>query len=177
MAAYLAGKVATQRINYMGLIKLMYLADRESISRFGEPISYDEMYSMDYGLVLSDAYDAVKGNDIAPPWDKYFSARNSQEDFYIGLNRQVGRPELDRLSDADIQVLDATFAKFGGMNEWDLSEYMHRHCPEWKFPNGSRIPVDERELVDALGIKGHEAIETACNIKSERVTNSIFRRR
>jgi hypothetical protein len=178
IGAYLATQLGDKRINYMRLMKLMYLADRESLARLGEPISYDDMFSLDHGLILSETYDIVKSTKkIAelPAWSEYFSPRRSTSDYFIGVKKKVNREELDRLSDTDIEILDATLATFGGMDEWALSQYMHDNCDEWQFPNGSRISVNEEALLKILGLPPKEAAETAVSIKTERQMNKLFR--
>src|SRR5712691_464729 len=60
MAAYLLGR-EKGRMNYLKLIKLLYLADRESLKRHGHPISDDRYVSMDHGPVLSTTFNLIKG--------------------------------------------------------------------------------------------------------------------
>jgi len=56
------------RMSYMKLIKLMYLADREALLRWGRPISTDRYVSMDKGPVLSRVLDlATDGDDPSRP--------------------------------------------------------------------------------------------------------------
>lgn len=43
------------------LIKLLYLADRELLSRRGQPLTGDQPVSMENGPVLSKTYDLTKG--------------------------------------------------------------------------------------------------------------------
>ena len=54
MAAYFA-ECSGGTINILKLIKLMYLADRESMHRHGTPISFDRFVSMDHGPVPSQS--------------------------------------------------------------------------------------------------------------------------
>ena len=42
------------RMKYLKLIKLLYLADREALSRWGRPITTDHYVSTDNGPVLSE---------------------------------------------------------------------------------------------------------------------------
>jgi hypothetical protein len=180
MAAYLAHKVGDERINYMRLMKLMYLADRESLEHFGEPISQDEMYSLDLGLILSDTYDTVKSktainNDSA--WSEYFSPRRGEWDYFLGVKKpSIDDDELDCLSRADIEMLNNAFAKFGHLKEYELSDYMHEHCDEWEDPNGSRIPVDRESLLRILGLPPEEAAERAADISTESRRKYLLRR-
>jgi len=46
-------------MSYMKLIKLLYLADREALLRWGRPISTDRYVSMDRGPVLSHVLNLV----------------------------------------------------------------------------------------------------------------------
>jgi uncharacterized phage-associated protein len=50
MAAYLLSR-EKGRMNHLKLMKLLYLADRESMKRHGQPISGDRFVAMDHGPV------------------------------------------------------------------------------------------------------------------------------
>jgi uncharacterized phage-associated protein len=54
MAAFFAKKEGDV-IPVLKLTKLLYLADREALARYGEPITYDLPVSMEHGPVLSRA--------------------------------------------------------------------------------------------------------------------------
>ena len=47
------------RINYMKLLKLMYMADRKALLERGRPITFDEYYSLDRGPILSRTKDLI----------------------------------------------------------------------------------------------------------------------
>jgi len=51
-----------KRIDYLRLLKLLHIADREWLAETGESITGDRAYAMKYGPVLSSIYDLVKGN-------------------------------------------------------------------------------------------------------------------
>ena len=48
-------------LNYTKLIKLLYIADKESLKRSLQTITGDTYVSMDNGPVLSKLYDLIKG--------------------------------------------------------------------------------------------------------------------
>src|SRR5205823_929857 len=48
------------RMEYIKLIKLLYLADREALLRWGRPITTDRHVSMPKGPVLSQIYDLIR---------------------------------------------------------------------------------------------------------------------
>ena len=162
-----------RQIKILKLIKLLYLADRESIDRFGEPISYDKMVSMDHGPVLSRTLDlingCVSGNDGAQ-WDAWISDRKSHS---VALKKIAARDCLDQLSDADIEVLSAVWDQFGQMGDWEISEYTHDHLGEWRDPRGSSLPISEYRLLVALGRDAQEAKEIAGDIREQRKLNRI----
>src|SRR5207249_3792384 len=55
-------------MSYLKLIKLLYLADREALLRWGRPISTDCYMAMDRGPVLSRVLDlATDGEDPGTP--------------------------------------------------------------------------------------------------------------
>ena len=73
------------RISYIKLIKLLYLADREALIRWGRPITTDCYVSMDVGPVVSRIYDLIR-NEPSPNsvkiWSKFIS---DPEDYEVRL--------------------------------------------------------------------------------------------
>ena len=70
-----------KRANIMWLLKLLYLADRESLRETGRPISGDRHYTLPHGPVLSKIYNLMntaedfpeQGEDPdADQWRKHF---------------------------------------------------------------------------------------------------------
>jgi len=59
MAAYLLKKRGN-RMAFIKLIKLLYLAERKAVSKWAEPISGDHFVSMPHGPVLSQTYELIK---------------------------------------------------------------------------------------------------------------------
>ena len=48
-------------LSVLKLMKLLYLAERRSFQKFGEPMIGDVLVSMDHGPVLSRTYNHIKG--------------------------------------------------------------------------------------------------------------------
>jgi uncharacterized phage-associated protein len=145
-AAYLL-KLRGGRMSYMKLIKLLYLADREALLRWGRPISTDRYVSMDRGPVLSHVFNLV-ADETAPNtqslWAQVISA---PEHYQVHLNIEI---EPQELSDAEIELLDEIFVQYGKMNRWRLVDFVHR-LPEWTDPEGSAIPISYRDILRAGG--------------------------
>ena len=177
MAAFFSDKEENAKINILKLIKLMYLADRESMCHHGHPISFDNMVSMQYGPVLSQTFDLINGfvrGPAAEVWDDWLSDR---KDHFVGLRRKFERNDLNQLSDADLRVLEGVWNRFGGMDQWQLVTYTHQHCPEWTDPKNSAqraIRIDEIDVFRALGIEEKEAAELAKEIRIEKSLDEVF---
>ena len=65
-AAFMLYK-ANGKLEVLKLMKLMYLAERESFARFGEGLTGDALVSMPYGPVLSMTLDFINGGHDSVP--------------------------------------------------------------------------------------------------------------
>ena len=171
MAAYFTDKEKWRRISILKLLKLLYLADRESVDRYGEPISFDRMVSMDHGPVLSRTYNLIEGMERGKDADQWSAWISSRANHIVGLKKKVTRDRLDHLSDADIEVLATVWDQFGHMSRWQIRDYTHEHLGEWQDPEGSSLPIDDVSLFLALGRNEQEAQEAARLIDEQRGLN------
>ena len=56
------------------LLKLLLIADRQSLRETGRPILGSRIVAMDNGPLHSDVYDLIKGaHNSAPAWSAYFT--------------------------------------------------------------------------------------------------------
>src|SRR5881628_2035238 len=78
-------------------IKLLYLADREALERWEEPITGDSPASMQYGPVLSTIYDLTKGDcpTLREYWEQFISDAD-EETNRIFLKSDPGIDELSK---------------------------------------------------------------------------------
>ena len=133
-------------MSYMKLIKLLYLADREALSRWGRPITTDRYVSMKHGPVLSGVLNLItEGEDPSlgqTVWGKHIS---EPEKFDVSLKEDSSG---DLLSEAEDELLDETSRTFGHMNRWRLVDFVHT-LPEWKDPEGSAFPIEYGEILKA----------------------------
>src|SRR5450759_1099124 len=172
MAAYLLGR-ARGRMNYLKLMKLLYLADRESMKRHAHPISGDRYVSMDHRPVLSQTFNLIKGavQFSERGWNHWIADR---ADYDVSLKRKVHREMLDELSEADLEVLDDVHSKFGKMDQWKLVDYTHRYCREWKDPNGSSIPISYENIFKELGRTATAAKKLVARVEQQRHIDKLF---
>ena len=172
MAAYLLGR-GKGRMNYLKLMKLLYLADRASMKRNGHPISGDRYVSMDHGPVLSQTFNLIKGavQFSERGWNHWIADR---ADYDVSLKRKVHREMLDELSETDLEVLGDVHSKFGRMGPGKLVDYTHRYCREWEDPNGSSIQISYENVFKALGRTSAEAKKLGARVEQQRHIDKLF---
>lgn len=154
-------------LNYMVLIKLLYLADREALVDSGLPITGDKPFSLPHGPVLSMVLDLVTmgRSGAGSDWFDYIS---EPVNYLVNLVRDD--PEEDELSEYENGVLDGIDQKFGALNRWQLSDLTHE-LPEWEDPKGSSRPIELETILASAG-KSPEEIE---QITSEAHELSFFK--
>lgn len=161
-------------MNILKLMKLLYLADRQSMAEYGSPISYDHVVAMPHGPVLSTVYNLTSGTvggSVEARWDEWISSRENHD---IKLKRDISREALDELSDSDLEILCSIWKKFGHMSQWELRDYTHKHCPEWVDPEGSSIPIKAKDILEAVGFGADEARELGKQIEAERHLDRVL---
>lgn len=161
MAAYFLDK-AGGKMPLLKLMKLMYLADRESLRQYGYPITFDAINSMDHGPVLSRSYDLAKGavESNVEGWDHWISDRENHD---VSLNRACNRDALLDLSDVEVAVLATVWRNFGHMTKWQIRDYTHT-LPEWRDPEGSSLPIAFENVLLAVGYGPNIAAEMALEL-------------
>jgi uncharacterized phage-associated protein len=151
VAAYFLHRAAGS-LPILKLMKLMYLAERESYRRFGEPLTGDTLCSMDHGPILSTTLNHVNGLIDSQPngWDSWIK---DHENRMVSLQdqRDGSDENLLHLSDADIDVLRSVWSDFGHMTGSQLRNYTHRECGEWEDPNGSSTMIPPARLLRCVG--------------------------
>jgi len=134
------------QMHYIKLIKLMYLADREALLRWGAPITGDRHVSMDNGPVLSKVLSLITDDRAKPVWSNFISAPLGEYEV-----RLLKPAPTDRLSRAEESLMREIFDEYGHRNRWDLIDNVMHKLPEWRNPSGSAIPITFREILAAGG--------------------------
>lgn len=163
------------RMAHLKLMKLLYLADRESIKRYGQPISGDEYYSLPHGPVLSKTLDLASGSAESIPggWETWISDKENHE---VALRCDASREALNDLSNADIDVLSTVWTQFGAMGRYQIRDYTHdkRHIPEWEDPKGSARPIPFERILKAVGRSDTQIEQDLDSLQSQRKINAVF---
>lgn len=150
-------------INVLKVVKLVYLADRESVRLRGHPIQDEGRVSMPHGPVNSLTLDYLNGfyRDDGG-WSQFLRDRADND---VGLaSVEVTTDSLDELSEREIGILEKVWEEFGHMDRFDLAEWTHNNIAEWEDPNGSsrQIPLDR--MMAAVGLD--KPIERARELES-----------
>lgn len=159
-------EMAGGSMEYIRLIKLMYLADRQTLIDIGTPITGDNMVSMPHGPVLSRVYDRIAQRPEGPPWSDYVSAPNKW-----GVSLVEQPPSEGALSNFEISVLRGIHEEWKGVATWDMVAALHE-LPEFTDPNGSALPIDP---VVILRHAGKSDQEVAARIAEAETVWSIDR--
>ena len=171
--AYLAMKDRAACLPVLKAVKMVYLADRESLSRFGFPILEENHVSMPHGPVNSTTYSHINGEEDLDGcgWSNFIKARENNE---VAAVEGLSEDDLDELSDADTLCLDAVWERFGGMGKWQIRDWTHdrNNIPEWEDPNGSSRPIPLERILSYLEIENADA--QAEVIKDHRQIDRLF---
>ncbi|HEY6252104.1 MAG TPA: Panacea domain-containing protein [Candidatus Angelobacter sp.] len=134
-------------MHYLKLLKLLYLADRAALLKWGRPITTDRYVSMDHGPVLSVTLNLSNGGyaEFGKKWDERISTRDGAE---VELKHPDAAFAANELSQAEESLLGQIFDQYGHWNRWKVVHYLHT-LPEWQDPNGSAIPISYRDILVA----------------------------
>ena len=158
-AVQAAARLITQcggEMNYLALIKLLYLIDREALLRFGRPVTGDAVVAMKQGPVLSAIFDRVSQKKQHLPKSAWhnFIPRPAP---YVYTVRFSGVPDRTALSEAEVALIDEICAKHRNLSEEALVALTHK-LPEWSDPGKSSKPIPFEAILRA-GKKGQNEIE------------------
>ncbi len=135
---------------HMKLLKLLYIADRTALARWGFFLSYDSHVSMRFGPVLSKTYNLIKYERDGDYWRDHISPRVRDK------VRLLKPTSTDSLSRAEECLLSEVFTEHQSLNQFELSKLTHREFPEWRDPGKSSMPITPREILQAQNVPDDE---------------------
>jgi uncharacterized phage-associated protein len=164
-------KLRGGRMSYLKLIKLLYLADREALHRWGFNITTDRYVSMNHGPVVSNIYDLILSDDerTKPFWSQYITPLLGEYELALKGDEV---PE-NQLSRAEERLLTEIFGAYGTWSRWKLRDFTHE-LREWRDPNGSSVPISIEEILQAQGSSDEEVAGITAEMKAAEVANSVL---
>ncbi|MCC6699190.1 MAG: SocA family protein [Candidatus Hydrogenedentes bacterium] len=153
VAAFMIRLGQTDRMNVMKLLKLLYIADRESLQEVGFPITGDEPWAMKHGPVLTRIYDLCKTNASEWPVEQDDN-ENLWCSFFKRVNYDlclIGDPGDDELSPHDEKILRQVFSRYGALDKYQLRDLTHGF-QEWikNPPGASSIRIPLGDILDSV---------------------------
>ena len=156
-------------VGILKLMKLMYLADREAMQRFVFPITFDGIYAMQQGMMLSRTYDLMirkLGTKTNGEWDQLIAPPRPYQS--VDVRPKVREDDLDSLSRNDLEVIEHVWGTYGQMSQDELVHDVHHHLDEWiahwndESRKSSAVPVSYAILCETLGeLSKDDALEAA----------------
>jgi len=132
----------TPRMGYCRLLKLLYIADRESLEETGHPIIGGRLVAMDKGPLHSRVYSLANRTTKDARWSAYIGL---QEDGHtLVLNKDPGVLELSRY---EIRKLREVAHKYRTLSDAFLHSF-----PEWKKNHkpGSSATIPLEDVIDGV---------------------------
>lgn len=123
-------KKSGDSINYMKALKLLYLADRLHLRRYGRLITGDTLVAMKNGMLGSIAKDIVIINKNLP----YVVYNYAEDKLKRDLDKYLISSNFDdmsNLSETDTECVDEVINKLGNKDEFELAKLTH-DLPEWE---------------------------------------------
>jgi len=162
-------------MNYTKLIKLMYVIERRSIINRGMPITFDNLYSLPNGPVLSSTLNNINGQTYSPGssfWCQFIS--KSQQDEYMVI--LIKAPGIDQLSRAEVALVNMVYQELGHMTYSQLIDWSHEpsNVPEWQDPKGSSIPIKINDILSHEDYSDDDIAELLDELASLEAASEYF---
>lgn len=154
-------KKASQVINYfarkeggkidkMKVIKLIYLADRYHLRKYGRPIINDAYWAMEYGPVGSSVKDIADFSSFLSKEERNYAEQYIAPRSDLNSIASIAPGDHDVFSESDLEALEFTYKEFGNLNQFDLFKLTHKY-PEWvKFESVLESKESSREYMSYL---------------------------
>lgn len=144
------------------LMKLMYLADREYLLKYGSLLTGGVYMSFPHGPALSQTLNATLLG-LENNWNEIIEDIGN---YSVGLkNPNLSVIHLDCLSKASRQIMDAVYEKYGHLSASEISYLTQTKevCPEWQNPHAPYTPI---KFSDVLLNHGKSQAESEAIVQS-----------
>jgi uncharacterized phage-associated protein len=156
------------KMSFIRLLKLLYIANRESIRETGYPIVDDKTAAMDHGPVMSHTYDCLK--EKAPEQERWSQHFQTSGNHFVRLIRDPGDSAL---SEYDEALLLRVADQYLEWEDYEIAKLTHSF-PEYtahKPPEGRSRSIPVRDILEAVGL-GSAAADL---IKDHRAQQNMLR--
>ncbi len=109
------------------------------------PMTLDEFYSLKDGPIASAALNGINGELNSNIWKRWIALNGIK----VSAVQERERTEYDHLSNADVQVLDAVWERFGALPTSKIWDFVHK-LPEYTPVEKGRVPIRYKDILQAL---------------------------
>ena len=156
---YIAKKL--KRSDFHKVFKILYLSYREHLAKYGRPITGDIYIKMQNGPVPSKIYDILKvvrgdsffSDEMKDRYSSFFEVNNN---YFI---TPLKEPDIDYLSETDLQEIDTALEKYGDLAFNEIS--LVSHDIAWTLTNDS-CPISIVDIMSEAG-KDKDYISYICS--------------
>ncbi len=151
---------------YLKLIKLLYLAERESLLETGHPFTGDKTWAMPHGPALGTTCALMNGTEKNDLWDMHLKGFGNHE------LEIVADPGTDHLCKYECDKLEEVARQYADKDRWQTRDATH-NLPEWK----KNDPGDSRKLIkvkDILETGGKRKVKMLRHIMEEAKAEKKF---
>ena len=146
VAAYLADRTGETMYT---ILKMVYVADRFHLERYGRPITGDHFIAMEEGACPSKIYDSMKAlrgqkdkKNYLPNAEKHLAVDATTHDVSV-----VDMPSIEPLSASDIECLDEVISILKRKGRWVIRDMAHDAA--WKSTDPNK-PMDFLTIAKSL---------------------------
>lgn len=118
------------RINKMKAIKLIFLADKLHLRKYGRPIIGDSYLAMKFGPVGSQTKNVAELSDRLPKEISSYARKYIKPTLDKQTFTSINVADLDIFSKTDIECLTLVNEEFSDKDQFELAEITHKY-PEW----------------------------------------------
>lgn len=159
------------RMNYLKLMKLLYLLDRSSLEQRGYAVTNDTYYSMKLGPILSEILDLIN-TPTAPGESSVWSKHISEPSHYeVCLKSDPG---ASKLSEREEQLIEQVYGSFGSYEPFALADLLHEKLPEWTPVSRGRVPLSRKKILEAVNKTPDEIREIEEEIASVSLAEALL---
>ena len=137
-------RLKRMHITKLRLAKWLYIAERYSYQEFGVPMVGDRLCAMKHGPATSELVSIIEGTTKTFRKDIFdeiiFVSRKSGHQYVelVEACLYTSTDDLDRFSDAEVELLETVWDKYGSWSAGKLENHLHdtKAFPEWDWKEG-----------------------------------------
>ncbi len=152
------------------LNKILYYIERESLILSGQPMFFDDLYSIKYGPIVSIINDQIDQTSYAVKgwvWTDHIQLEGNWVKLLTPADESV-------LSPFEEKIITEAYKKFRGWSFGKLKDYFH--ALKEHHDTDSRIPIYYEDILKAEGFTEAEIEESISEIKYFTAVNEVFSR-